>query len=246
MLKKKEFISAIESFDGFKNPAIMLEQYTTDAVSVADFIYFIGIDYHDIIGNIIIDLGAGTGRLGLAATLFGSTGLVAIEKDTQALAILRDNIKKINVSGAVFIINEDIERIILENKNIDRIIATINEKIQDFQNPYLPRDVKKLNIIPQKICIMNPPFGIHKRGADRSFLQLAMAISDRIYSIHLSGEKNRAYIRRFVEKTGHQKGWKVDSIHSQVLFIKGTYIFHKKSQKKVLTDVYRIIPEKRK
>ena len=231
MMKKKELISIIQSLNEFRDPKIELEQYTTDAVTTVDFIYFIGIDNQDIVGNIIIDLGAGTGRLGLTALIFGASGLVAIEKDEEALYILRENAKKLGIIEKVLIIKDDIEALITKSRNLNSKIDEYNNQINDFQNR---NNIKSQDC--RKICIMNPPFGVHKRNADRSFLRLGMLLSEAIYSIHLSGIKNREFIKRFVKKYR----WKAEISYSQKIIIKNSYDFHKKRQREILADVYRI------
>ncbi len=228
MIKKKWLISAVESLEGFNNSKIKikLEQYTTDAISTVDFIYFIGVDNQDIIGNIIIDIGAGTGRLGLTALLFGALSLVAIEKDKDAIEILKTNAKQFDLLEKILIIEGDVEEI---SKNETKI-KEISEKITDFHKDFISN-----NANPSKIVIMNPPFGIHKKGADRSFLQLSTFLSEKIYSIHFSNEKNRIFIKKFMK----ERGFLIDSIHSQKLFIKGTYNFHKKNQKQIISNIYK-------
>lgn len=234
MMKKKELISIIQSLNDFRNHKIELEQYTTDAVTTADFIYFVGLDNQDLVGNIIIDLGAGTGRLGLAALIFGASGLVAVEKDEDALDVLKENAKKLGVSEKVLIIKDDIEVLITKKGILNSKIEEYYNQINDFQDR---NNIKSQNC--RKICIMNPPFGVHKRNADRSFLRLGMLLSEAVYSIHLSGIKNREFIKKFVKKYG----WKAEVSYSQKIIIKNSYDFHKKRQREILTDVYRIHPQ---
>lgn len=228
-MKKKELISIIQSLNEFRDPKIELEQYTTDAVTTVDFIYFIGIDNQDIVGNIIIDLGAGTGRLGLAALIFGASGLVVVEKDEEALDILKENAKKLGVFEKVLIIQDDIDEFITKNTNLNSKIEWYKKQINDFQNRNTIKSQEG-----RKICIMNPPFGVHKKNADRAFLRLGMLLSEAIYSIHLSGIKNREFITRFVKKYG----WKAEVSYSQKIIIKNSYDFHKKKQREILADIY--------
>jgi putative methylase len=230
LFKKKHFISQIESLEGFKNPKIYLEQYTIDAISTADLIFYIGVDNQDIIGNLVIDLGAGTGRICLSSILFGAAGAVAIETDPDAINILKLNAEQLGISNKLLILETDIEAIFKNDKEED--IRSIISKINDFQN--------KITIdsdLMMRICIMNPPFGVHNRGIDRYFLLMSMRLSDIIYSIHLSGDTNKDFIQKFVLK----QGFEAVSVYSQKLVLKGTYSFHKKPQKEIMTDVYKII-----
>lgn len=248
MFKKKQLISIIESIKSFKNPRVDLEQYTTDAVSTADFLYFVGIDNNDLTDNIVIDLGAGTGRLGLSSLLLGAKCLIAIECDPNAMKILHENALNLGFSKKILIMKIDVEKYVINKINWNESIKDLRLEIGSFGKKFesksiLPPIDKHLDqmeqIKPEKICIMNPPFGFQKRNADRHFLKLGMAISDKIYSIHLSNEKNRRFIKKFV----CDNGWRVDSIHSQQLNIGHIYSFHRKSRKLILSDIYKILPE---
>lgn len=230
MFKKKHFISQIEALEGFKNPKIHLEQYTIDAISTADLIYYIGVDNQDLLGNLIIDLGAGTGRICLSGILFGAIGAVAIETDTDAIEVLKSNAEQLGVSDKLLILEKNIEKLMKENGESE--IQSILTNITQFQNKFKV-DSEESN----RICIMNPPFGVHNRGIDRYFISLSMNLCDTIYSIHLSGETNKDFIQGFVLK----QGFETISIHSQKLVLKGTYSFHKKPQKEILTDVYKFV-----
>lgn len=246
LLKKRNFISKIESLDGFSTPKIEMEQYTTDAISTADLIYYVGVDNRDIVGNVIIDIGAGTGKLGLSALLFGGMGLVAIENEKDAINIFKKNAKSLDFLDRILLLEYDVQKIYDDEENFQNIIEDINQKIMNFQKEtvFLHQtdsafwnNIEESDQKLEKICIMNPPFGVHKKGADRAFLKLAMKISDVIYSIHLSSKKNREFLRRFIKKNG----WKIETMHSQKLVIKGQYKFHKKPQKEIITDVYKIV-----
>ena len=85
--------------------------------------------------------------------------------------------------------------------------------------------------------LQNPPFGVQKRSADRSFLLKALELAPRVYSLHKGGENNRAFIKRFIE--GH--GGKVTGIFPMRLNIPRLFKFHTKQKHEVEVDLYRII-----
>ena len=62
-MKKKDIVSIIQNTESFNNPKIGLEQYCIDAACAVDIIYFAGFENNDISNKLIVDLGAGTGRL---------------------------------------------------------------------------------------------------------------------------------------------------------------------------------------
>jgi putative methylase len=85
--------------------------------------------------------------------------------------------------------------------------------------------------------LQNPPFGVQKRSADRRFLLKALKLAPRVYSLHKSGESNRAFIKRFIE--GH--GAKVTDIFTMKLNIPRLFKFHSKQKHEVKVDLYRIV-----
>jgi putative methylase len=85
-------------------------------------------------------------------------------------------------------------------------------------------------------ALQNPPFGVQRRSADRRFLLKAMALASRVYSLHKSGEANRAFIKRFIEANGG----KVTSIFQMRFNIPRMFKFHTERRHEVDVDLYRI------
>ena len=85
-------------------------------------------------------------------------------------------------------------------------------------------------------ALQNPPFGVQKRAADRKFLRKALEVAPTIYSLHKSGESNRAFIKRFIEANGG----KVTSIFQMKLNIPRMFKFHTKRTHEITVDLYRI------
>ena len=222
-LKKKNLISVVQSMEGFSSPKVHLEQYITDAISTVDFLFYIGVDNHDVFGNIILDLGAGTGRLGLTSLLMGAKHVIAVEKDSSAIEILKKNAEDLELDSEITIQQMNVAEVTEEQ------LISIRQKLTELSNGD-----------SEVICIMNPPFGVQVRNADRPFLILAMEICDRIYSIHLSNPKTRSYLQRFAKS----RGWVIPSIHSQKMILEDNYEFHTQKRKVILADVYKM--EKKK
>jgi putative methylase len=84
--------------------------------------------------------------------------------------------------------------------------------------------------------LQNPPFGVQRRSADRRFLLKAMELAPRVYSLHKTGEANRAFIKRFIEANGG----KVTSIFQMRFNIPRMFKFHTERRHEVDVDLYRI------
>ncbi|MBI5002768.1 RsmD family RNA methyltransferase [Candidatus Woesearchaeota archaeon] len=91
MLTKKQLAIQLSKLAVFEKPKLKLEQYPTDS-EVASIILWDALMKGDIVGKKVADLGAGTGILGIGALLLGAEQVYFIEKDSDAVAILRQNL----------------------------------------------------------------------------------------------------------------------------------------------------------
>jgi len=73
------------------SPRIQLEQYTTPAAIAADILFLAAFVYQDIVGKTVVDLGTGTGRLAIGASNLGAGQITAIDIDSAAIEVAREN-----------------------------------------------------------------------------------------------------------------------------------------------------------
>jgi len=192
---KRRLEIALESLEGFRNPKIKLEQYTTPA-NLAGFI----LTNAELFGDLmtVFDLGCGTGILAIGSALLGAYS-VGVDVDWEALRIARANAEKLGVS-------------------VDFVAC----------------DVRNLELRRRVTVVMNPPFGIQRRHADRPFLEKALEIADTIYSIH------SAESEVFVRKMAEERGFRITHVWRFIIPLKRTYSFHEKAFKYIPVEVYRI------
>lgn len=202
----------IQSLLPFTDPKIKLEQYTIDAVCAVDIVYFAGVEFNDIRGKVVLDLGVGTGRLSVASAFLLPKFLIGIDIDPNALSILVENKKELAVEGMIHPLCCDVDKLPLE----------LTTQFTD---------------VSQITTIMNPPFGVQKKYADRKFLKAAMKLSDVIYSIHLASERVHNFIKNYVRKNG----WTIDYVLPYNMIIEGTFPFHKKDRKQIDVNLYRFL-----
>ncbi|MFX1274929.1 MAG: METTL5 family protein [Promethearchaeota archaeon] len=211
LIKKKDLISIIQNTKTFNNPKIELEQYSIDATCAVDIIYFAGFEFNDITENVIFDLGAGTGRLSIACAYFKPKSIISVDLDCNALKILRKNINSLNLQECIFPICSDITHL-----SISKAFLSRNLKIT---------------------TIMNPPFGVQKKKADRYFLEKAFSFSDVVYSIHLSSEKVFNFLSKYIKKFD----WIIDYSTPFNMILEKSFKFHEKKTKKIDVRLYRFI-----
>jgi len=94
--RRRELEIALQSLDRFHSPKPEMEQYSTPAVIAAEML-FEALARGHIEGKKVLDLGCGTGPLGIGAALLGACEVVGMDKDPVALAQAEVNAAKLGV-----------------------------------------------------------------------------------------------------------------------------------------------------
>jgi len=156
-VRKKQLEIFLSNLKEMEDPDMFEEQYTTPgdiAAEIALFAYHRG----DIEGKTVIDLGSGTGRLGIASLLLGSKKTYFVEKDKRAVEILIDNLKTLTLKT--------------------------NQILGEYE---ITEGDALLVLLRGDTIIQNPPFGTKKRKMDTKFLKKAFEIGNVVYSLHKKG-----------------------------------------------------------
>ncbi|RME78173.1 DNA methylase [Candidatus Woesearchaeota archaeon] len=106
-ISKKSLAVELSRLKTFTSPKVVLEQYPTDSEAAATVLwaaYMRG----DIEDNIVADLGAGTGILGIGAYLLGAKGVYFVEKDPDAICDLKENLARIQLDDNYTILEQDV------------------------------------------------------------------------------------------------------------------------------------------
>eukprot|EP00882_Tetradesmus_deserticola_P019327 GHRQ01020795.1.p2 GENE.GHRQ01020795.1~~GHRQ01020795.1.p2 ORF type:complete len:123 (+),score=35.86 GHRQ01020795.1:302-670(+) len=90
-MKLKELHALMQDIEPFAQPKVQLEQYPTGADIASRMLYTIEAMYNDIEGNVVVDLGTGTGMLAIGAALLGSPCVLGLDVDPDALDVAQDN-----------------------------------------------------------------------------------------------------------------------------------------------------------
>jgi putative methylase len=158
-------------------------------------------------GNIkdkkVVDLGCGTGIFSFGAALLGAKSVVGYDIDKKALEIAK--------------------------KNLEIVKGT---KIPMCEIKFVAKDVKEVDEKCDTV-IMNPPFGIQKKGADRIFLEKAFEIAENVYSIHKFGTE------RFIEKFASEHNFRAFNLGKRTISLKPTMKFHEKFKHPVDVSLWK-------
>jgi len=103
--------------------------------------------------------------------------------------------------------------------------------------------------------LQNPPFGVHKRNADRRFLEKALEVGTTVYSLHKSTHDTEAlrtqlahsqsgvvsvssspFLARFIESHGGM----VRAVYAMLMTIPHMFDFHTERRHRFVVDLYVI------
>ncbi len=113
-------------------------------------------------------------------------------------------------------------------------IAKANSKRIGVNPDFILCDVKFFESKNTFTVVMNPPFGIQKKHADRIFLKKALELGDVIYSIHSAGSE------KFVKGICERSGFRITHVWRYLIPLKKTYDFHEKEFKRIAVEVFRV------
>ena len=164
-MKDWELEAALAALDPFapETANYELEQYSTSAHLAAQIVLCAARSFGDVEGQVVLDLGCGTGILSCACALAGAARVVGVDVDETALAAAAENLERCGCEADVDLVRADV----------------------DAAPPL------RLAAVPD-ICVMNPPFGTRNVGVDARFVKFALGrVSSAVYSLHKSS--TRAY-----------------------------------------------------
>ncbi len=83
----------------------------------------------------------------------------------------------------------------------------------------------------------NPPFGVHRPGADREFLKKALEVGKVVYTIHKA--ETGGFVRKYIKDLGGI----VTDVTQRDMVLPRLHEFHRKEKKRVRVYVYRVEKE---
>lgn len=115
-LTKRQLEAQLSELKILEKPSLKLEQYPVSSAVAGELLYMAGFEHDDLEGR-VIDLGTGTGRLAIGASLMGADEIVAVDIDEQSLSIAKENAERVH--ARVEWIHSDIEKV---NGRFDTVI----------------------------------------------------------------------------------------------------------------------------
>jgi putative methylase len=146
-----------------------LEQYPSDGNTAGNLLWKGSLNGH-IEHKTIVDLGAGTGILGIGCLLLGAKHVIFVDIDPHVEYLLKKNIAFLE-----------------EHYEFPGTWEFICSDVKSFQ---LPEPYNKPDFRDQLTAVSNPPFGTKIKHADKMFLEKAISLSDNVYSMHKTSTKS--------------------------------------------------------
>eukprot|EP01079_Euglenida_sp_SAG-EU17-18_P002241 gene2241-3118_t len=152
-MKLKHLESALCGVEVFAKPKVQLEQYITPPHLAAQLLLHMHED-GNVEGCNILDLGCGTGMLGIGCAVLGAGQVTGVDLDPAALAIASENVAEFELDGVVGLMLGDVRKTV----------------------PSLRRGGMF------DTAVTNPPFGTKDNaGLDMLFLHAAVQSSTRAH-----------------------------------------------------------------
>ena len=155
IISKRQLEIKLDKLETLKAPKLGLEQYPVSAEAASELLYMAGFEHNDLDGK-TIDLGTGTGRLAIGATLMGASNIVGLDVDRPSIEIAARNARESNV-------------------NVDWVIGDLNSVVGGFQTvlmnpPYGTRSPHMdARFLTRALELAPVIYSIHK-SSTRSFL----------------------------------------------------------------------------
>jgi putative methylase len=184
------------------NPMVDFEQYPTPT-EIAVRLATAALEAGGEGPSAYADLGSGTCRLTAALALLGASRVVAVEYDQRLCPLCR---------GA------------LESLGLGNRVAVTCSFLNSTSGPLRPGAFD--------VIVSNPPFGVHRRGADREFLIYALRLKPRAaFFILKSGNL------RFHERLASSMGYHTRLLWTDYIPLSASMPHHRSRIRRVRVDI---------
>jgi len=200
------------------NPKAELEQYTTSPSIAATMLYLAAYTYGDIIGKRVLDLGCGTGRLGLGAVFLGAAQVVGVDVDPQAIVVARRNAEKAGLAQRVEFLNMDVSV-------FEGCFDTV------LQNPPFGVQHREADraFLVKALEVADAVYSLHSHPqVDQRLIKMLKASGGMVQV------QPNAFLERFIAKHGGA----VTAVYAMLMTIPRMFDFHRKLKHDFVIDLY--------
>ena len=216
LIRKLDLTLFLASLKPQPNPQAALEQYTTSEQIAADMLYLAAYTNGDIAGKRVLDLGCGTGRLGLGAAFLGADEVVGIDVDPLAIHVARENREK---SGLAFE---------LINGDINAVVGCFDTVLQNPPFGVQTREADRAFLV-KALEVGSHIYSLHNHPeVDERLIKLLKSSGGMVQV------QPNAFLERFIAKYGGS----VTAVYAMLMTIPKMFDFHRKLKHDFVIDLY--------
>jgi putative methylase len=173
MIRRKEIEIALDRLTVNPQPKVWLEQYTIPSRTAAEMLFIASNVRGDIAGKSIVDLGCGTGRLAIGASILGAKEVTAVDIDPMSIQIAKGNAKSFQTQNNIDWINSD----------IDAIRGSFDTAVMN--PPFGTRsEHADRKFLLKALSIADVTYSLHKRSTRPYLLKLIKENSGRVEALY--------------------------------------------------------------
>jgi len=203
------------------SPKASLEQYTISESVAADMLYLAAYGNGDIAGKTVLDLGCGTGRLGLGAAFLGAKMVVGVDLDKAVVTLASKTAQKKGLSAETHWIAGD----------IDAVVGKFGTVLQNPPFGVQTRGADR-KFLEKSLEVGCSVYSLHNHPTtDKQLIQ-------RLKSSH--GDLLRVQPSPFIEKFVEERGGVVSAVYALLMTIPHMFEFHTKAKRDIIIDLYVI------
>jgi len=156
--------------------------------------------------------------------------------------------------GAAFLGAKDVVGVDVDKVAVDVAVRNAEETGLGGRVRWMVSDVEAVRGSFDTV-LMNPPFGVQKRAADRAFLEKALEVGRAIYSLHKRPNADKIFVKRLkTSQTGFESvsaspflknfveahGGEVRAVYAMAMAIPRMFDFHTERRHEFVVDLYVI------
>ena len=220
LIRKLDLELFISKVSPQPNPQVHLEQYTISEQIAANMLYIAAYTNDDIVGKSILDLGCGTGRLGLGASFVGAKNVVGVDIDRLAIKTASENSKKAGLADSVqWILSE-----------IGAVVGRFDTVLQNPPFGVQTRAADRMFLV-KALEVGNSIYSLHNHPEVDIRLIKQLKASQGCIQVHAS-----PFLERLIVKNSGT----VIAVYAMIMTIPHMFDFHKKLKHDFVIDLYVI------
>jgi putative methylase len=220
LVRKRNLEIALSKVEPHPTPKAHLEQYTIPANIAAEILYIAAYVNDDIIRKKVVDLGCGTGRLAIGASLLGAKEVVGVDIDKTAVKLAWKNATKLGVKDKTQWLIADIDAL---HGAFDTVL----------QNPPFGVQKRKADrkFLQKSLEIAHRIYSLHKGESNKELVKRLKKRGTQVIPVQSS-----VFLKNFSKKYGG----KICAVYAMVMTIPYMFEFHRKRRHEFITSLYVI------